>query len=73
MKDRVITEIQMRMSRVLSQVQLTELTQVLSAVFQSVEVVKRTDNTIQESIDNVGLLKMFLSAKRVEGCSDKSL
>ena len=56
MKDRVITEIQMRMSRVLSQVQLTELTQVLSAVFQSVEVVKRTDNTIQESIDNVGLL-----------------
>lgn len=73
MKDRVITEIQMRMSRVLSQVQLTELTQVLSAVFQSVEVVKRTDNTIQENIDNVGLLKMFLSAKRVEGCSDKSL
>jgi site-specific recombinase XerD len=73
MKDKVITEIQMKMSLILNREQLKELQQVVAGVLQGVELINRAYDENHELIDNSKLLESFLSAKRIEGCSEKSL
>ncbi|HFI0333120.1 TPA: site-specific tyrosine recombinase/integron integrase [Streptococcus suis] len=72
MKDKVITEIQTKMAHTLSVEQLGILGKVLAGVLQGIELVQSSCETDQ-GLCNEGMLKAFLSAKRIEGCSEKSL
>ncbi len=69
MKDKVITEIQNKMARLLNHSQLDELGKVINAALTGVELVVKADN----ELPNNELLNVFLSAKRIEGCSEKSI
>jgi len=74
MKDKLITEILANMTTMLSQVQLEELRRVLSHSLHNVEVTERRKIPSPETnTGNEGLLDVFISAKRIEGCSEKSL
>lgn len=73
MKDKLITEIQTSMAPMLTQAQLEELRRVLTYSFHSVEITECKASDAQESAENGGLLTVFIAAKRIEGCSEKSL
>jgi len=74
MKDKLITEILASMTTMLSQAQLDELQRVLSHSLHNVEVTERRKMPSPETnTGNEGLLDVFISAKRIEGCSEKSL
>jgi Site-specific recombinase XerD len=73
MKDKLITEIQANMAEILNNQQLEELRRVLTHSLHNVEVLENPMYKQQEYIDNQKLLEVFISAKRVEGCSEKSL
>lgn len=71
MIENLINDIQQAMLDVLSNEQLIQLRKVLEYTFRNVDV---TEKTIEDSTaDNSSLLNSFLAAKRVEGCSEKSL
>ena len=67
MYTKIITEIEQKMQSTLDNKQMSELHQVLITVLSSLE----SDNSEEET--ERALLDAFLSAKKVEGCSDKSL
>ncbi|EGF07321.1 phage integrase family integrase/recombinase [Streptococcus sanguinis SK1057] len=71
MKDKLITQITTVMAKHLSAQQLENLQKVLTATFVNVEVAKI--KTANEQKSNNKLLELFISAKRIEGCSEKSL
>ena len=73
MKDRLITEIQTSMAPLLTTAQLEELRRVLTHEFHKVEITERKTSGPLETTENGGLLEVFIAAKRIEGCSDKSL
>jgi len=70
MKDKLITEIQTSMASILSTAQMEVLQQVLMHSMRYIEI---TEQRIDTSQDNEELLDIFISAKRIEGCSEKSL
>jgi len=72
-KDRLITEIQASMAPMLNTVQLEELRRVLTHSLHHVEVTERKATVTQEPYENDRLLEVFIAAKRIEGCSEKSL
>lgn len=72
MKDKIITEIQTKMAEFLAVDQLEMLQHVIVGVLQGIELVHNSYEMHQE-LCNDKLLKAFLSAKRIEGCSEKSL
>jgi len=57
----------------LSQKQMEELRKVLTHTLQNVEISERKALDIQKIVDNEELLNVFITAKRIEGCSEKSL
>ena len=67
MYTKIITEIEQKMQSTLDNKQMSELHQVLITVLSSLG----DDNTDEET--ERALLEAFLAAKKVEGCSDKSL
>lgn len=71
MKDKLITQITTVMAKHLSAQQLENLQKVLTATFVNVEVAEIKSANEQKS--NGKLLELFISAKRIEGCSEKSL
>jgi len=73
MKDQLITKIQTSMATVLSPAQQDELRRVLTHSLHDVVIAKRKTSEVQNSLENEMLLEIFLSAKRIEGCSEKSL
>lgn len=73
MKDKMITEIQSKMAWLLSYRELEELGKVITAVFSSIELVMAVEDSNHNAISNNELLQVFLSAKRLEGCSEKSI
>jgi site-specific recombinase XerD len=73
MKDKLITGIQASMASVLNPTQQEALRQVLMYHLHNVEITERQASAQQEIVENGGLLEVFLAAKRVEGCSEKSL
>lgn len=73
MKDKLITEIQSSMAYLLNHTQLEELRRVLTHSLHKVEVAERKVSQPQETPENGGLLEVFIAAKRIEGCSEKSL
>ncbi|UTC75311.1 tyrosine-type recombinase/integrase [Treponema sp. OMZ 792] len=70
MKQRLINDITQKMLPHLNNAQIEKLQTVIQHVLFSYEVNKKEENSEDEKIDFVNL---FLSAKRVEGCSEKSL
>lgn len=73
MKDKLITEIQVSMAPVLNQAQQEELQKVLAYHLSNVKVQVQQAFDVQEKADRVELLEVFIAAKKVEGCSEKSL
>ena len=73
MKDKLITEIQTNMVRILSAGQMDELQRVLTNSLHNLEVTECKMPNTQEYIGSEEALKIFISAKRIEGCSEKSL
>ncbi len=73
MKDKLITQIQASMASVLNQTQLEELRRILTHEFYSVEILEKKAPEQTEAKENGGLLDVFIAAKRIEGCSEKSL
>lgn len=71
MKNQLITEIEQRMLRHLDNAQLMELRAVLDQVFSNVEITEAKEK--RNDITNQALLADFLAAKRIEGCSEKSM
>lgn len=73
MKDKLISEVQVSMASVLKPTQLEELRKVLTYHLRNVEILVPQVADPQENARNGGLLEVFIAAKRVEGCSEKSL
>ncbi|AQU03383.1 integrase [Dehalococcoides mccartyi] len=73
MKDKLITQIQANMASMLNATQLEELRRVLTHELHGVEIMKKKASEPTEVKENGGLLDVFIAAKRVEGCSEKSL
>lgn len=73
MKDKLITKIQASMAPMLNSEQLEELRRVLTNTLHGVEVTEKKVHVSTESKANGGLLDVFIAAKRIEGCSEKSL
>lgn len=73
MKDKLITEIQTSMATVLDMSQLEELRRVLTYRLHDVDVTMRQTFSPQEKTENSEIYGFFIAAKRIEGCSEKSL
>lgn len=69
----LINEIEHGMAGSLDNAQMKQLRRVLEHAFFNVNVTKSQANSSMEVIENKEYLGLFLSAKHVEGCSDKSL
>lgn len=69
MKNELITNIELAMLKKLNNAQLQALHEVLVQTFKAVTVTAADD--ADKAPDNTEILEEFLSAKRIEGCSDK--
>lgn len=71
MKQQIITDVVQQMLQYLDNVQLKQLQKVLECTLFGCEITKQED---REAInDNLNLLDAFVAAKRIEGCSEKTL
>lgn len=70
MKDQLITEIQQKMLSSLNNEQLMKLKNVLEDVFHGLTI---GEGEPQESTEERDTVEAFIAAKRVEGCSEKTL
>lgn len=74
MNNFVISEITRQMMPFLDNAQLEQLQMVLHHILWGVQIIPGEESLQQENIEsNEELLELFLSAKRVEGCSEKTL
>lgn len=73
MKKTLINQIQTEMSGVLNNAQRQKLIEVLEHCFFNVDVVALSDDNLIQSKSNQILEEEFLSAKQVEGCSERSV
>ena len=71
MKTKIISEIQNQMKPYLNSGQYIKLTNSLLNTFEDIDVIDK--NNEFNDIDNFKLLDLFLSAKQVEGCSNKTI
>ncbi|MDN0072730.1 tyrosine-type recombinase/integrase [Bacteroides caecigallinarum] len=72
MKTILINDIEQAMQGVLNNEQMSQLRKVLEYTFRNINVSSKSSDE-QVSDDSMKLIDNFLSAKRVEGCSDKSI
>ena len=70
MKAKIVFDIQNLMKPYLNQGQYLMLTKVLRNVFENVEVFSKNNN---EEHDEYDFLNLFLSAKKIEGCSKNTI
>jgi len=73
MKGKLITEILTGMKAMLSVAQLNELQRILAHNLDSVEIFERKTAKLQKNNENYEIMGVFIAAKRIEGCSEKSL
>ena len=74
MKNQIISEISRKMIPYLDNAQMEQLQEVLQHCLWDVQITAFTEGIAQQDKEtNDDLLNMFLSAKRVEGCSEKTL
>lgn len=71
MKEQLIREICTQMSEKLTENQMNELQEALIISFAHVRIESATPE--EAARENSDYLNMYLSAKRIEGCSDKTL
>ena len=69
MKEQFIKEIEQKMSSNLNNEQAKKLSEVLNYVFYNIEITYKNEN----DKDTKDYKKLFLSSKRIEGCSERSL
>lgn len=70
MKQNLIKDVVQRMLPYLNNAQNEKLQEVLQYTFANYDV---TENKQQEKNSEQNFIELFLSAKRIEGCSEKSL
>lgn len=70
MKNEVIKEIEQKMAKILNNEQKEKLKEVLLYTFYDIEVTKKKDTLNEDTTDYV---QLFISAKRIEGCSERTL
>ncbi len=74
MKEQIITEITRQMLPYLDNAQMEHLMETLQHCLWAVEIKETEGTEVQQNKEsNEDLLQMFLSSKRVEGCSEKTL
>ena len=73
MKDLLIAEIKQNMLNDLNNAQMQKLNEVLEHCLYNVEIIQHKEVSNEITKTNEELLSIFLSAKRVEGCSEKTL
>ena len=73
MKKTLINQIQTEMSGILNNAQRQKLSEVLEHCFFNVDVVALGNENLIQSKSNQTLKEEFLSAKQVEGCSERSV
>ncbi len=71
MLNKIITEIQAEMSGLVNTHQIYALNMVLNAILSRYDIIERS--TSNHPDDNNQILELFISAKQVEGCSQKTL
>ena len=71
MKNQIIEKIEQEMLGTLDNAQLERLHQVLEHCMWNVEITVTENYVMKSEYSNDELLHKFLSAKKVEGCSDK--
>lgn len=70
MKEKVIKEIEQKMASILNNEQKEKLREVLLYTFFNIEVTDIKDELIEDTTDYA---QLFISAKRIEGCSERTL
>ena len=73
MKKTLINQIQTEMAGILNNAQRQKLSEVLEHCFFNVDVVALGNENLIQSKSNLTLKEEFLSAKQVEGCSERSV
>ena len=73
MKNSIIEAITNAMQRELDYKQMTRLKEVLYCELSKVDLSEHKDNEAEMELENTNLLDSFISAKKIEGCSDKTL
>ena len=73
MKENIIQAIVAKMQRNLDSRQMAQLKTVLASELHNVEIIETADCLNKQSQENEHLLNSFISAKKIEGCSDKTL
>ena len=73
MEKQLILEIEQAMLASLDNAQMKLLHEVLNHCLWKKTVTEQKEHSQQESITNTELMGLFLSSKRVEGCSEKTL
>lgn len=73
MKENIIQAIVAEMQRDLDCRQMARLKAVLASKLHNVEIVEKEDDADRQVQENEHLLNSFISAKKIEGCSDKTL
>ena len=71
MVNNLIRDIEQAMFNTLSNEQLSQLRTVLEYSFRNIEIVEKQPEIATDT--NQNLIELFISAKKVEGCSDKSI
>ena len=71
MKENLIKDVEQAMLKHLNNDQLLKLREVLEHTLFDMDVIEKSN--IDSSDDNEKLLQLFLSSKRIEGCSEKSM
>jgi site-specific recombinase XerD len=66
----LINQVLQAMSKTLGNQQIERLKDVLEITFSNVEIFEKTES---DAAIDISVIKTFLSAKRVEGCSEKSM
>lgn len=72
MKKQIINTIEQAMLKLLDNSQLLALRDALNDVFEDVEIIKISSEQ-EDKTCNVDTVNAFISAKRIEGCSEKTL
>ena len=72
MKNEFITEITQQMLPYLDNMELEQLQKVLKVTFANYEIVK-SEKVESQNLSNFNFMELFLAAKRVEECSEKTL
>ena len=73
MKNEIINTIIGQMSKTLNSIQLKTLRETLTWTLTNYDIKQPETNTNKSISENTELLEAFLSAKKIEGCSDKTI